>query len=158
VPFLVSWPGTIPGGLVYDEPVISLDVAATSLAVAGMEVPEELDGVNLVPHLTGEKAGAPHAYLFWRFWDQSAVRSGNWKFLKAGQHEFLFDLGADGVESENLIGQYPDKAADLKARLGEWAADLKYPGVPEGPVSGEKRWYEFYFSADTAYARPTEQP
>ena len=125
-------------------------MAATAVELAGLEKPEELDGVNLMPYLTGEKKGAPHDYLFWRFWDQSAVRSGNWKFLKAGQYEFLFDLEPDGVESENLIGKYPEKAAELKSKLGEWAAELKYPGIPEGPVTREKNWYEFYFNADTA--------
>ena len=150
VPFLLSWPGTIPAGEVYDKAVISLDVAATAVAVAGLDKPEELDGVNLIPYLTGEKSGAPHDYLYWRFWQQSAVRSGKWKFLKAGQHEFLFDLEPNGVESENLSGEYPEKAAELKEKLEIWASELRTPGVPEGPVGREKNWYNFYFNADTA--------
>lgn len=153
VPFLVSWPGTIPAGQIYNEPVISLDVAATAVALAGLAQTEELDGVNLIPYLTGENEGAPHEFLYWRFWDQSAVRSGRWKFLKAGQHEFLFDLEPEGVEAVNLIGQYPEKAAELKKRLEAWAAELKYPGVPEGPLIREKRSYDFYFSADTLEMR-----
>ncbi len=150
VPFLAAWPGVIPAGKVYHEPVISLDVAATAVALAGLVMPEELDGVNLIPYLKGEKSAPPHEYLFWRFWDQTAVRSGKWKFLKAGEYEFLFDLEPDGVESENLIHQYPEKAAELKGVLEDWAAELYEPGVPEGPISQERKWYNFYFSADTA--------
>ncbi len=150
VPYLVSWPGVIPAGMEYDEAVSSLDVAATAVAVAGLNEAPELDGVNLIPYLTGEKTGAPHSYLFWRFWDQTAVRSGKWKFLKAGEHEFLFDLEPDGVESDNLIHSYPEKAEELKAALEAWASELKEPGVPEGPITREKNWYNFYFSADTS--------
>lgn len=40
----------------------------------------------------------------------------------------------------------PDKAQELKARLIEWAATLHHPGIPEGPVKREKRWYEYYFA------------
>jgi len=150
VPYLLAWPGVIPKGKEYHEPVTSLDVAATAVAVAGLETPDELDGVNLVPYLTGEKTGSPHKYLFWRFWDQTAVRSGNWKFLKAGEYEFLFDLDPDGIESQNLIGQYPEKAKELKSALEEWASELWTPGVPEGHITRERNWYDFYFSADTA--------
>lgn len=39
----------------------------------------------MIPYFRGERTGSPHEYLFWRFWDPTAVRSGNWKFLK----EFL---------------------------------------------------------------------
>ena len=36
VPFVAAWPGKIPGGQVFDHPVISLDVAATAVALAGL--------------------------------------------------------------------------------------------------------------------------
>jgi len=150
VPFLVSWPAVLPKGRVYDKPVISLDVAATAVAVAGLEHPAELDGINLIPYLTGEKQESPHAFLFWRFWDQTAVRSGNWKFLKSGEREFLFNLGTDGMEQENLIHQYPERAEALKEELEKWASDLYIPGVPEGPMRLERPWYDFYFPLDPA--------
>ena len=73
VPFVVHWPGTIPGGRTDDRPVISLDVAATTLAIAGIEQDAQLDGVNLMPYLNGENAAAPHDALYWRWIAQSAV-------------------------------------------------------------------------------------
>jgi arylsulfatase A-like enzyme len=130
----------------YHEPVISLDVAATSVAVAGLPASPALDGVNLIPYLTGEAEGAPHAVLYWRFWEQTAIRMGDWKFLKAGPREFLFDLSAEQLEKENLIDQHPDKASELRAKLGEWAGELFLPGVPEGPLNSQEiGWYDFYF-------------
>ncbi len=146
VPYLVSWPAVLPQGVEYHEPVISLDVAATSVAVAGLPGSPALDGVNLIPYLTGEKEGAPHEVLYWRFWEQTAIRMGNWKFLKAGPREFLFDLSAEQPEKENLIGQYPDKASELRAKLGDWASGLFVPGVPEGPLNNQEiGWYDYYF-------------
>lgn len=45
VPYLVSWPGKIPAGVVSDTPVTTLDVATTSIAAAGLEIPIDLDGL-----------------------------------------------------------------------------------------------------------------
>ena len=54
VPFLVHWKGKFQGGRTYDHPVMSLDVAATATELAGLPADPKLDGVNLVPYLTGE--------------------------------------------------------------------------------------------------------
>jgi arylsulfatase A-like enzyme len=60
VPFAMQWKGTLPAGLVYTNPVISLDIMASITALAGVEIAAErpLDGVNLIPYLptSGERA------------------------------------------------------------------------------------------------------
>lgn len=145
VPYIVSWPAILPKGMVYDKPVISLDVAATAVAIAGAKEIKELDGTNLVPYLTGEKEGQPHEALYWRFWDQSAIRMGDWKFLKAGNREFLFDLASEDHEKVNLIKSNPQKAESLKKELVKWGAELKNPGIPDGEIRREKQWYDHYF-------------
>ena len=60
VPFLMKWKGKLPAGTTYEEPVISLDLVPTALALAGAAVPEavHLDGVDLMPYLTRAKTGA----------------------------------------------------------------------------------------------------
>ena len=63
-PFVAAWPGTLPAGKVYDWPVINLDVAATAVALAGLPHDDKLDGVNLMPFLTGDNPAAPHDYLY----------------------------------------------------------------------------------------------
>ena len=145
VPFIVSLPNVLPKGLVYDKPVSSLDVAATSLALAGLAPNKELDGVNIIPYLTGDKKGDPHDALYWRFWDQSAIRMGEWKFLKAGSRAFLFNVETDDHESINLISNYPDKANSMKKLLENWGRDLHHSGIPDGEIGREKRWYDHYF-------------
>ena len=95
-PFLIAWPGTIPGGQTYEQPVTALDVAATAAATNKIEVqPGDLDGMNLLPHLTGENKAAPHDALYWRWMAQSAIRKGNWKLLRGGEREYLYDLATD---------------------------------------------------------------
>lgn len=145
VPYIMSWPAVLPKGKVYDRPVISLDMAATAIELASNKKPEELDGTNLIPFLTGEKEGDPHDALYWRFWDQAAVREGNFKYLSVGNREFLFDVSTTEHETKNLINELPKKAKTLRKKLGTWADGLKNPGIPEGPIGREKRWYDHYF-------------
>src|SRR5262249_20230726 len=78
VPFCLQWKGTIPAGSVYEHPIIQLDILPTALAAAGAPArPEDqLDGVDLLPYLTGKKSGRPHETFSWRFGPQTAIRHG----------------------------------------------------------------------------------
>ncbi len=147
IPYIAAWPGKLPAGKVYANPVISLDIAATAVALAGQPAAPELDGTNLIPYLTGEKADEPHHALYWRFWNQSAIRKGKWKYLQAaGSQKFLFDLDSPEQEHKNRIADHPDIAKELAAELDQWAASLKTLGIPGGELKpGEKKWYEYYF-------------
>ncbi len=129
VPFVAHWKGTIPGGLRYDHPVISLDVAATACALAGLPDDPKLDGVNLLPYLRGETPGAPHEILYWRWIAQSAAREGKWKYLRGGAREYLFDLDQDREETRSVLKEHPDIAQRLKTKLAKWAGDLQPPGL-----------------------------
>ena len=146
VPYIVSWPGTIPAGVVSDTPVSTIDVATTSLAAAGAGVPVELDGINLLPELTGQEQ-AEERSLYWRFWNQSAIRKGDWKYLQTGgDSRFLFNMNTDFPESENVLEDYPEIAASLQQDLIDWSETLYRPGISNLPLRGsEKRWYDHYF-------------
>lgn len=139
VPFLMTWPGTVPAGKIYDHPVITLDVGATAIELAGLEKVPALDGVNLIPYLTGKTESPPHEMLFWRIWNQSSVRKGKWKYLQAGDRNYLFDLSSPQHEKVNLIANHPEIAAQLQASLKRWAEDLKKPGLADGPLKGPER-------------------
>jgi arylsulfatase A-like enzyme len=150
VPMLFSWRGTLPAGNVYAHPVSSLDFAATANALAGLPDTSTLDGVNLLPFLTGKNPGAPHDRLCWRFWNQAAIREGQWKYLSGGgKSEFLFDLGSDAQETKNLITQHPERAATLRAKLAEWTRQFQPPGIPDKPRNDqEAKWYQHYFERE----------
>ena len=153
VPFIVNWQAALPGGQVYDEPVISLDVFATAAAAAGVDAATE-DSVNLMPHLLGSAADAPHEFLFWRAAPNAAVRWGKWKLWKVdkgnlpesalgaarllpfdprgrnsplGQLTVLYDLSQDIGEHENVATQHPEVVAHLEAALQSWRAELSEP-------------------------------
>ena len=82
VPFLMQWKATLPAGVVYEKPVISLDIFATAAAVARHPA-DNINGVNLIPWLTGKKEGDPHEYLVWSWRNKAAIRFGNWKLVSS---------------------------------------------------------------------------
>ena len=104
VPFLAEWPGTLPAGRVYDPPVVSLDLTATALAAAGLPADPKLDGVDLVPFVTGQRTEPPHEGIFWRWRSQSGVRAGRWKLVRLGEdRRYLFDLADPAGETKNRL-------------------------------------------------------
>lgn len=125
VPFYAQWKGKIPAGQVYENPIIQLDIIPTALAAAGVAVnPEwQLEGVDLLPYLTGKNAEAPHEALFWRLGEQWAVRKGDWKLVASridGPQPRLFNLSEDIGEANNLAAKHPEKVAELRKEWETW--------------------------------------
>jgi arylsulfatase A-like enzyme len=141
VPFLVVWPAKIRPGI-YEQPVIALDFLPTALAAAEATPPDDLDGVNLLPFLTGAKATAPHETLFWRTGGPggtNAVRRGNLKLVRIGKAApELYDLAADVGESKNLALERPEVVRELVAALAEWEKGTIAPTF-ESPKGGAAR-------------------
>lgn len=141
VPFLVSWPGKIKPGT-YDQPVIALDFLPTSLAAAGAAdlTPKNLDGVNLLPFLNGEKTSAPHDALFWRTGGpggNNAIRRGSMKLVRLGKAEpELYDLATDISESKNLAAEKPEVVQELASAIAEWEKGTITP-IFESPRAGK---------------------
>lgn len=125
VPFVVSWPGTLPTGIRFDAPVSTLDIFATAVDVSGSapEKQRDLDGTNLIPFLEGREEGKPHERLFWRIGGGKgfAVREGKWKLVTGERGPGrLYDLEEDIGETKNLVRKFPDIADRLRAALEEW--------------------------------------
>ncbi len=158
VPFLIAWPGTIPSGQTYEHPVSALDVAATAAALADISVkPGDLDGVNLVPYLKGEITTPPHEALMWRWMAQSAIREGNWKLLRGGEREYLYDLATDLEEKHNLASQHPEIAARLRTKLTAWCAELNPPGLALGPMAPVWNDYFDYYLEGKPASKPESE-
>lgn len=142
-PFVVAWPGTIPAGQTYLHPISALDVAATACAMARITTnPGDLDGVNLLPHLTGKITTAPHNALYWRWVAQAAIREGKWKLLIGGERSYLYDLDADPSEKHSLLAQQPELAKKLRSQLEAWSQELQPPGLTTKNMA--KTWEEYY--------------
>jgi arylsulfatase B len=134
VPFMVRWPDTLPAGTVYHRPVTSLDIFPTAAAAAGVGTPNQLDGVNLLPYLTGERFENehPHPTLYWRQGHKTALRVGDWKLVRmprggGGSPWELYNLADDISETRNLAGAQPDKLAELQGVWQEYDAQMAEP-------------------------------
>ncbi|MEI7948292.1 MAG: sulfatase-like hydrolase/transferase, partial [bacterium] len=148
VPFVAAWPGKIPGGQVFKHPVISLDIAATAIASAGQPTAPELDGVDLLPYVTGEKKEPPHQTLTWRWVDQAAIQEFPYKLIVLGRVKpMLFDIGTPEGEdcTRELSVQQPEIAKRLHAKLDVWLATLKRPGTPQ-PIADHRK--SFFIQSD----------
>ena len=66
VPMVWSYPDGLPAGHVEDQPVLSLDIAATALGLAGLPADENADGVDLLSWVGGSQRESPHEQIFWR--------------------------------------------------------------------------------------------
>jgi arylsulfatase B len=143
VPFLIQWKGNVPAGKVYRNPVIALDALPTSLAAIGAEIPDNLDGVNLLPYLRGETTGVPHDSLYWRYGNRTALRQGKWKILSnPGYGETtarfeLYDLAADIGEETDLAAEQPVVFKKLKAELDRMNGEM-VPALWRSKGSGAK--------------------
>jgi arylsulfatase A-like enzyme len=143
VPFILRWPSKLKAGQTYRQPVSSMDVYATFCAAAGAPVPiaTRLDGVNLLPHLRGEKAGPPHESLFWKNGDQGAVRQGDWKLvISQWQPKLqLFNLADDIGEKLDLASGKQDLVAKLQTAWLSWSAPLPARANPPSPKPGNSK-------------------
>lgn len=155
VPFIMSWPARLSKGTVFREPVIALDVASTVIAAANLPPDPNLDGVNLLPYLAKTGAAMPGRDLFWRFWNQTAVRSGDWKMIVAADYNLLFNLKDDPGETKNVIAAHADLAKALEQKLAAWNAEMKPPGIPRKPLNPqEDKWYPYYFKDPKSRVSP----
>jgi len=138
VPFVMSWKGKIPGGKVYDQPILNLDILPTAVAAAGGTIDPawKLDGVDLVPYLKGETSKPPHSTLYWRFGKQWAIRHGDWKLgannLDGVDQPRLFHLKEDIGETRDLTRDHPEKVAELKSLWDAWNKEQAPASWPPG--------------------------
>lgn len=128
VPFVMQWKGRIPAGQVESRPVSSLDLLPTALSAAGGKAPALLDGVDLMPYLTGANRARPHSALYWRFDEQSAIRLGDWKLARHQRlGARLYDLRDDPGEAKDLSEENPAKVTELQKVWDEWDFGNKKP-------------------------------
>lgn len=159
-PFVAAWPERWPAGLVYDRPVINLDVAATAAAAAGLPPDPRLDGVDLTPFVTGKSTRDPHERLFWRWGSQAAVLEMPFKLIRLGDRPpLLFDVtDPEGEQVDrDLAASRPEVVTRLDSQLRSWAAELQPPGLM-ADRSAFSRHHEELFRHHRLTAPTTESP
>ena len=151
VPFTMQWPKKIKPGITYDKPIIALDVFATVASAASAEkhIKNDIDGVDLLPYINGDKSGLPHQYLYWQNPDKDidVVRDERYKYLRIKNDEYIFDLKNDISEETNIIDSSKPIYDRLKSQFKEWEKDMIDPVFMDLGMGKEynklnpDRWY-----------------
>lgn len=144
VPFAVQWKGVLPAGTKYHQPVISLDIFGTMAALTKIKPKNEIDGVNLIPYLSGKNTGLPHNALFWRgpYVEKWAIRTPYDKLLLLAEKTERFAITEDISEKNNLHASSPEKTAQIQSLLDVWKKIFVPPAFMG--LSEDKKYSELH--------------
>lgn len=115
VPMIAWWPGTVEAGTTTGHPSAFWDFLPTACELAGIEPPEDVDGISYLPTLLGKKQ-PKHESLYWQFRGKQALRDGKWKAVRPGRNKplELYDLDEDIGEKNNLAAEHPEVLEQMK--------------------------------------------
>jgi arylsulfatase A-like enzyme len=119
---IIHWPGKVPKNKTSDTQWYFADFLPTAATLAGAQLPDNIDGINLLPTLLGKENQLTERFLYWEFFEkdfQQAVRWNQWKAirLKPGEPLLLFDLSKDLGEENNVAGEYPEVIEEMETYL-----------------------------------------
>jgi arylsulfatase A-like enzyme len=130
VPAFISWKGKIEPGSHSDNQGMLMDLFPTFCEIAGAEVPDDLDGISLLPTLLGKQDNSPERTIFWvrreggpAYGGQAyyAARQGDYKILQNTPFEPIqfFNLKEDPYETNPLDQFQSDAYSNLRSQLQE---------------------------------------
>ena len=130
-PLLIQWPGNISPGTESDAMVLNVDFAPTFLELAGIEIPDAIQGSSLLPLMTGDEPGEWRETVYYHYYEYPGfhmvkahygVRNDRFKLIHfyddIDAWEF-YDLDADPHEMHNLIDEpaYEKQVAEMRSEL-----------------------------------------
>jgi arylsulfatase A-like enzyme len=132
VPMIVSWPGKVPAGKVSDQPWYFADVMPTLAELSGNAIPENRDGISVLPLLMNENHVLPERFMYWenprKGFDQT-VRHGKWNIRRDGGEEAaiaLYNLEEDPGQKDDLAFMHPDIVAMFETYLQNARTESPY--------------------------------
>lgn len=144
VPAIVSWPGKIAPNTTTDNVTAIWDFLPTACDLAGIKVPQGIDGVSFLPTLLGKKQ-PQHEYLYWESRltkGQQVIRMGDWKgirnnVMKNGSNTplELYKLSDDIAEANNVAKKHPEVVAEIEKLMRNARTPSEY--FPMGALEKE---------------------
>jgi len=143
VPLIISSPTRFSSGVRSDALVALMDVAPTLLDIAGLPVPQHMQGMSLMPMVSGAHPCTHHRdFVRCEYYDAldlpdgslaTMYRERNWKIVNYHEHAIgeLFDLSADPWEHNNLWDQ--EAFAAIRARLTQASFNATMAAIDRGP-------------------------
>ncbi|WP_182865094.1 arylsulfatase [Rhodopirellula sp. JC639] len=137
VPMIARWPGKVAAGSRSDLPSAFWDFLPTACEIAGVEPPNDIDGISYLPTLLNKSADQrQHEYLYWASQEGETmigIRKGPWKLVRYrkdrdGQPDWrLYDLRNDLGETNDLAAKHPEQVQEILdlVRRDQLALDTK---------------------------------
>lgn len=143
VPLIIRDPRLPPElrGRHCEKMVLSIDLAPTMLALAGLPIPAAMQGRDLTPLLHGQDVPWREDWYYEHVYNTrpprrpivkcEGVRTEHWKYIRYPEieplYEQLFDLKSDPHEEHNLAQDpaYAEQLTRLRARCDEYRRSLK---------------------------------
>ncbi len=129
-----------------DEIALNIDLAPTMLALAGVPIPESMQGRDLMQVVRQEPVEWRSHFYYEHSYDTNpprspiakseGIRTQRWKFIRYPEtepvYEQLFDLEADPLERDNLAprAEHVAKLAELRSLCDAERRPSKSPGPP----------------------------
>ncbi len=135
VPFAIYYKGVIKPGRECTDVISSLDIFPTVASAAGIDTEKEcknpLDGVDIVPYLSGKSRTKPHDELYWRVCGgmEYAVRKGDYKLVKRHDQDehMLFNVVEDPIEMTDIAADNQALVAEMVKDYQNWDKQLMTP-------------------------------
>jgi arylsulfatase A-like enzyme len=129
-PLVMAGPG-IPKDRRCDAQCYLRDLYPTVCDMAGVAIPETVEGRSLVPVIRGEKDAVYPFVVGYFAMAQRMIRTDRWKLIHYPQVDKLqlFDLKADPYELNNLAGEASHRSTveELHGKLDAWLKDAGDP-------------------------------
>jgi len=148
-PTIARWPGKIEPASVSDHISAFWDFLPTCAELACVKVPDNIDGISMVPTLLGRyDKQKKHKFLYWEFHEQGgkqAVRIGNFKGVRLNVHKNptgpieLYNLKNDLGENNNIADQHPGIIAKIKKIMKSARTDSLHWPIKRKSARGNKK-------------------
>lgn len=147
VPFMIAGPGIKPGSR-FDMPIYLQDAMATTLDLAKVEKPAQVEFNSLMPLIKGTQK-VQYESIYGKYLDrQRMIAKGDWKMISYPKAQVirLFNTAKDPDEMVDLAGkpEYAAKLKELKAEFKELQKqmgdklDIDNPTASKGPQKDKK--------------------